>query len=169
MKWLAKDKRIYELPAYKNLIEKWWFIIPSDIRTSYDSAGQKPVQHLWVDYNVKAGTEVKSMYGWKVVASWLDGWLWYKVIIEHEMKDWAKFYSLYGHLGSKDLPKIWDKVAKGMKIWEVWAPFSEENWNWEEHLHFQIMESADSKEWYSDPEQGQIWNYDVLKSFGKGQ
>ena len=162
--WNAKDKRIYELPAYKELIEKW-FILPSDVRTYYDSANREPVYHLWVDYNVKAGTEVKSMYDWKVVESWLDGWLWHKVIIEHTMPDWTKFYSLYGHLGSRDLPGIWDEVKKGMKIWEVWMPFTEENWDWEEHLHFQIMENIDSKKWYSKVEWE--WNYDVLKSFGK--
>lgn len=172
IEWLAKDRRIYELPAYKELIEKWWFIIPSDIRTSYDSAGQQPVRHLWVDYNVKAWTPVKSIYDWKVVQVGLDGWLWYKVVIEHEMKDktWkiTNFYSLYGHLGSTNLPKKNDKITKWAPIWVVWAPFSKENWNWEEHLHFQIMEKQDSPEWYSkDTKKEQIWNYDVLSAFGK--
>ena len=167
MKWLAQDPRIYELPAYKELINNWWFIIPSDIRTSYDSAGQKPVQHLWVDYNVKAWTQVKSIYKGKVVESCLDWWLWHKVIIEHEMEDWKKFYSLYGHIWSEWLPKIWDEVKKWDVIWKVGQAFTEENWNWEEHLHFQIMEDKDSKEWYSNPELWQIWNYDVLKAFRK--
>lgn len=163
IKWNAKDKNIYELPVYKQLIEQW-FILPSDVRTYYDSANRKPVYHLWVDYNVKAGTEVKSMYDWEVVASWLDGWLWHKVIIEHNTPV-GTFYSLYGHLGSQNLPKVWDKIEKGMKIWEVWKPFTKENWKWEEHLHFQIMESKDSARWYSETEWE--WNYDVLKCFGK--
>jgi len=64
--WNAKDQRIYELPVYKQLIEKW-FILPSDVRTYYDSANREPVYHLWVDYNVKAWTEVKAIYGGKVV------------------------------------------------------------------------------------------------------
>ncbi len=162
--WNAKDEWIYELPAYKQLIKKW-FILPSDVRTYYDSANREPVYHLWVDYNVKAGTEVKSMYDWKVVESWLDGWLWHKVIIEHTMPDWTKFYSLYGHLGHKGLPKVWDNIKKWMKIWEVWKPFTKDNGDWEEHLHFQIMENADSPRWYSKTEWE--WNYDVLKSFGK--
>lgn len=189
-KWNAKDKRIYELPAYKELIEKW-FVLPSDVRTYYDSANREPVYHLWVDYNVKAGTEVKSMYDWKVVESWLDGGLWHKVIIEHTMPDWTKFYSLYGHLGSESLPGIWDEVKKGMKIWEVWKPFTKENWDWEEHLHFQIMENVDSDRWYyglkeeeikeEEKEKGRelkdeekvelamekTKNYNVLESFGK--
>lgn len=163
-KWNAKDQRIYELPAYRNLIEKW-FILPSDVRTYYDSANRELVYHLWVDYNVKAGTEVKSMYNWKVVESWLDGWLWHKVIIEHEMDDWTKFYSLYGHLGSKNLPTVWQSIEKWMKIWEVWDAFTSDNGDWEEHLHFQIMENMDSPKWYSKNEWE--WNYDVLKSFGK--
>lgn len=162
--WNAKDKRIYELPAYKHLIEKW-FILPSDVRTYYDSANREPVYHLWVDYNVKAGTEVKAMYDWKVVKSWLDGWLWHKVIIEHSMPNWTKFYSLYGHLGSENLPAVWQLVEKWMKIWEVWEAFTKDNGDWEEHLHFQIMENLDSKKWYSKIEWE--WNYDVLKSFGK--
>ena len=173
IEWLAKDQRIYELPAYKKLIENWWFIIPSDIRTSYDSAGQKPVLHLWVDYNVKAWTEVKSIYDWIVVEStytW-EPWessLWYKVVVKHKADDWTEFYSLYGHLGSKDLAEKWKKVTKWMKIWEVWAPFTDENWNWEEHLHFQIMKEEKSPEWYNkNHESWQIWNYDVLKAFGK--
>lgn len=162
--WNAKDQRIYELPAYKQLIEKW-FILPSDVRTYYDSANREPVYHLWVDYNVKWGTEVKSMYKWKVIKSWLDGWLWHKVIVEHEMEDWTKFYSLYGHLGSKNLPAVWQTVEKGTKIWEVWEAFTEDNWDRNSHLHFQIMENLDSKRWYSKIEWE--WNYDVLKSFGK--
>lgn len=160
----AKDKRIYQLPAYKDLIKKW-FILPSDVRNYYDSANKEPVYHLWVDYNVKWGTEVKSIYKWKVVNSWWDGWLWHKVVIEHEMNDWTKFYSLYGHLGSKNLPKVGDKIEIWTKIWEVWKEFSEENWNWNSHLHFQIMENVDSPKWYSKQEWE--WNYDVLKSFGK--
>ena len=164
MKWLAKDQRIYELPAYKNLIEKW-FIIPSDIRTSYDSADQQPVQHLWVDYNIKAWTEVKSIYDGTVVESWLDWWLWHKVIVEHEMDDWTKFYSLYWHLWKDKLVPKWTKIERWATIWKVWT--SDENWNWEEHLHFQIMERKTSPEWYSAPEQGQIWNFDVLKAFHK--
>lgn len=162
--WNSEDKRIYELPAYKQLIEKW-FILPSDVRTYYNSANREPVYHLWVDYNVKWGVEVKSMYKWKVVKSWLDWWLWHKVIIEHEMNDWTKFYSLYGHLGSKDLPIVWEIVEKWMKIWEVWEAFTKDNWNWNSHLHFQIMENLDSKRWYSKIEWE--WNYDVLKAFGK--
>ncbi len=162
--WNAKDQKIYELPVYKQLIEKW-FILPSDVRTYYDSANREPVYHLWVDYNVKWWTEVRSMYKWKVLKSWLDGWLWHKVIIEHEMDDWTKFYSLYGHLGSKNLPAVWQMVEKWMKIWEVWEAFTEDNGDWEEHLHFQIMENVDSPKWYSKVEWE--WNYDVLKSFGK--
>ena len=162
--WNAKDQKIYELPVYKQLIEKW-FILPSDVRTYYDSANREPVYHLWVDYNVKWGTEVKSMYKWKVVKSWLDGWLWHKVIIEHTMPDWTKFYSLYGHLWSKNLPTVWQSVEKWEKIWEVWKPFTKDNGDWEEHLHFQIMENVDSPKWYSKVEWE--WNYDVLKSFGK--
>lgn len=175
IKWLAKDPRIYELPAYKELIEKWWFIIPSDIRTSYDSAGQRPVRHLWIDYNVKAWTPVKSIYDWEVVEStytW-EPWkssLWYKVVVKHKAADWTEFYSLYGHLGSENLPKVWDKVTKWMEIWKVWAPFTDENWNREEHLHFQIMKEQNSPEWYSkDTQKEQIWNYDVLSAFGKAQ
>ena len=162
--WNAKDQRIYKLPAYKNLIEKW-FILPSDVRTYYDSANREPVYHLWVDYNVKAGTGVKSMYDWRVVASWLDWWLWHRVIIEHEMNDWTKFCSLYGHLGPKGLPKVWDNVGKWKQIWEVWDAFTSDNGDREEHLHFQIMENMDSPKWYSKNEWE--WNYDVLKSFGK--
>ncbi len=163
-KWNSEDERIYELPSYRQLIEKW-FILPSDVRTYYNSANREPVYHLWIDYNVKWGTVVKSIYKWKVVKSWLDGWLWHKVIIEHEMDDWTKFYSLYGHLGSKNLPTLWQTVDKWMKIWEVWEAFTEDNWNWNSHLHFQIMENLDSKRWYSKIEWE--WNYDVLKSFGK--
>ena len=160
----AKDKRIYELSAYKNLIEKW-FILPSDVRTYYDSANREPVYHLWVDYNVKAWKEVKSIYDGKVVASGLDWWLWHKVIIEHTTENWDKFYSLYGHMWSDNLPTVWSDVKKWDLIWKVWKPFTKENWDWEEHLHFQIMEDKDSPRWYSKNEWE--WNYDVLKSFDK--
>ena len=160
----AKDKRIYNLPAYKSLIEKW-FILPSDVRNYYDSANREPVYHLWVDYNVKAWTQVKSIYDGKVVASGLDWWLWHKVIIEHTTDKWDKFYSLYGHMWSANLPKVWSDVKTWDIIGKVWKPFTKENWKWEEHLHFQIMESVDSPKWYSKDEWE--WNYDVLKAFGK--
>ncbi len=155
----AKNENIYKLEAYQKLLNKW-FIIPSDNRSYKDEQ-----YHLWVDYNVVEGTKVKSMYKWKVVASWLDGWLWHRVIIEHEMEDWTKFYSLYAHLASEGLPSVGADVEQGMIIWEVWKAFTEENGDWEEHLHFQIMENADSPKWYSENEW--IWNYDVLESFGK--
>lgn len=168
IKGLAKDKRLYELPAYKQLIEKWWFILPSDARDYYDSAEQASVYHLWIDYNVEAGTEVKAMYKWTVVSSGPDWWFWHKVIIEHKTDSWI-FYSLYGHLGFKNLPTVWQPVEKGMKIWEVWI--YEENWGWNNHLHFQIMESQDSQPWYykgkSENYNVITWNYDVLDCFGK--
>ena len=81
------------------------------------------------------------------------------------MDDWTKFYSLYGHLGSKNLPTVWQSIEKWMKIWEVWDAFTSDNGDWEEHLHFQIMENVDSPKWYSKNEWE--WNYDVLESFGK--
>jgi hypothetical protein len=156
----AKDKRIYELKAYRNLIKKW-FILPSDNR-SY----KNEQYHLWVDYNVKAWFEVRSIYNWKVVASWLDWWLWHRVIVEHSMPDWiTKFYSMYAHLWPEKLPKVGDDIKTWDMIGRVWAPFSKDNWDWEEHLHFQIMENVDSPKWYSNVEWE--WNYDVLKSFGR--
>lgn len=160
----AKDEGIYELSAYEKLIEQG-FILPSDVRNYYDSANREPVYHLWVDYNVKAWTEVKSIYDGKVVVSGLDWWLWHKVIIEHTTDKWDKFYSLYGHMWSAKLPKVWDKVKKWEVVGEVWQPFTQDNWDWEEHLHFQIMDDVDSPKWYSNIE-GE-WNYDVLKAFGK--
>lgn len=169
---LAKDERVYELPVYRQLIENWWFILPSDVRDYYDSAGQASVYHLWIDYNVKAGTEVKSMYNWEVVWSWYTwGWtpwessLWHKVIIRHNMPDWTEFYSLYGHLWKNGLVSPWTHVEKWDIVWKVWEALTDENWNWQAHLHFQIMEDEKSPEWYSKNEWE--WNYDVLKSFGK--
>lgn len=160
----AKDKRIYELSAYKKLVDNG-FILPSDVRNYYDSANREPVYHLGVDYNIKAWTEVKSIYDGKVVASGLDWWLWHKVIVEHTTENWDKFYSLYGHMWSSQLPTVWSDVKKWDLIWKVWQPFTQDNWDWEEHLHFQIMEDKDSPRWYSKNEWE--WNYDVLKSFGK--
>lgn len=160
----AKDKRIYELSVYKKLIDDG-FILPSDVRNYYDSANREPVYHLWVDYNVRAWTEVKSINDGKVVVSGLDWWLWHKVIVEHTTDKWDKFYSLYGHMWSSKLPKVWDKVKKWDIVGEVWQPFTLDNWDWEEHLHFQIMDDVDSPKWYSNIE-GE-WNYDVLKAFGK--
>ena len=162
--WNAKDQRIYKLPAYKKLVRRW-FILPSDIRTYYDSANKEPVYHLGVDYNVKAWKKVKAIYDGKVVESRLDWWLWHKVILEHKMPDWTKFYSLYWHLGPKHLPKVWDTIKKWKRIWHVWKPFTEDNWNRNEHLHFQIMKDMESPEGYSKIEWE--WNYDVLNSFGK--
>jgi len=169
--WDAKDERIYKLPAYNHLIEKW-FILPSDVRTYYDSANKEPVHHLWIDYNVKWGTEVKSLYDWEVVWSWYtwEPWkssLWHKVIIRHKMPDWTEFYSLYGHLWKSGLISQWTLVKKWDTIWKVWEALTDENWNWNSHLHFQIMENENSPEWYSRIEWE--WNYDVLKSFGKEQ
>ena len=81
------------------------------------------------------------------------------------MPDWTEFYSLYAHLLSWKLPEL----GKTVELWDiiggVWEAFTEENWNWEEHLHFQIMENVDSPKWYSEIEWD--WNYDVLESFGK--
>lgn len=155
----AKDKRIYELKAYKKLLHNG-FILPSDNR-SY----KNEQYHLWVDYTIQAWADVRSIYNWKVIASWLDWWLWHRVIIEHSMPDWTKFYSLYAHLWSWMLPEVGKNIKPWDIIWKVWQAFTPENWDWEEHLHFQIMENPDSPKWYSQIK----WelNYDVLKSFGK--
>ena len=66
---------------------------------------------------------------------------------------------------SNNLPKLWDDVRKWDIVGEVWQPFTEDNWDWEEHLHFQIMESIDSPRWYSKNKWE--WNYDVLESFDR--
>lgn len=160
----AKNQDIYDLPKYKELVQKW-FILPSDIRTYYDSANKEPVYHLWVDYQVKSGTPVKSIASWKVIYARLDWWLWHRVVLEHKTEDWMVFYSLYGHLWSMGLPKEGEEVLKWQQIWCVWKAFSKENWNREEHLHFQIMEHVDSPRGYSKVEWE--WNYDVLKCLGK--
>lgn len=167
---IAKDERLYKLPVYRQLIEKWWFILPSDVRDYYDSAEQTSVYHLWIDYNVKVGTEVKAMYDWEVVWSWYtwEPWkssLWHKVVIRHKMPDWTEFYSLYGHLWKSGLISKWSPVKKWDIVWKVWEALTDENWNWQAHLHFQIIENEESPEWYSKIEWE--WNYDVLKSFGK--
>ena len=171
LKWIAKDHRIYNLPAYENLINKWWFILPSDVRNYYDSANGEPVHHLWIDYNVQSWTPVSSIYDGEVVVSGEDydkehqTWFWHKVIIKHKIPNGPEFYSLYGHIWAEWLPAVWDKVKKWKIIWKVWKPFEKDNWNWNAHLHFQIMEDKDSPRWYSKNEWE--WNYDVLKSFGK--
>ena len=156
-RWDARNPKIYKLPVYEKLIENW-FILPPDYRD------YKKQYHLWIDYNVMAGTPVNSMYDWKVVESWLDGWLWHKVIIEHKTPA-GTFYSLYGHLWKEGLISELTIVKKWDIIWKVWKAFTEENGEWQEHLHFQIMEARESKKWYSyNPWE---WNYDVLESFGK--
>jgi len=157
--WNAKDSRIYELPVYKNLLEEG-FILPSDNR-SY----KNEQYHLWVDYTVKAWTKIESIYDWIVVASWLDGGLWHRVILEHTMPDWTKFYSLYAHMWNEWLPQNGSKIKKWDSIGNVWKAFTVDNWDWEEHLHFQIMEEMDSPKWYSNI--AEEWNYDVLNSFWK--
>lgn len=169
------DQRIYHLKAYEELSKKW-FILPSDVRDYYKSANNEPVHHLGVDYNINAWTGVKAIYKWKVVTSWFTGekWtgkssLWHMVVLEHEAElpdgTKKKFYSLYGHLGSENLPAEWSYVEKWTEIWKVWKWFQEENWFWNEHLHFQIMEDKDSARWFSE----ESWkeNYDVLWIFGK--
>lgn len=162
--WNYEDPEIYKLSRYKELLEKW-FILPSDIRPYYKWAKWQPEHHLWIDYQVKEWVPVKAIYGGKVVASGPDWWLWHRVIIEHEMEDWTKFYSLYGHLWKDNLIPEWTEIKEWEFpiIWKVW-PFSE-NWWWPSHLHFQIMENVDSPRWHASEEW--IWNYDVLKAFRK--
>jgi len=165
-----KDTRIYELPKYKELLEKW-FILPSDKRNYYEKEKWKDVFHLWVDYQVKEWTEVKSIYDGKVLSIEQPGpnpsqsGMGHIITLEHTLEDWTVFYSLYWHLSWESLPKQWDIVKKWNKIAKVWKSFSMENWNWPSHLHFQIMKEKQSPRWYSSQEWE--WQYDVLKSFNK--
>lgn len=159
-----KDQRIYELPKYKELLEKW-FILPSDKRNYYESAKWQDVFHLWVDYQVKEWTGINAIYDWEVVSAGPDWWLGHQVTIKHTSPDWKEFYSLYGHLSWEWLSKKWDIIKKWDKLGKVWKSFSEENWNWPSHLHFQIMKEEGSKKWFSSQEWE--WQYDVIKALKK--
>ena len=112
--------------------------------STYYSRNHDGIDIAGIEYN----SNIYSIYDGEVVTSSYSSTNGNYIVI----KDTKGVYSMYAHLGPEKLPKVGDDIKTWDMIGRVWAPFSKDNWDWEEHLHFQIMENVDSPKWYSNVE-----------------
>ncbi len=98
--------------------------------------------HLGIDLFVEAGTPVHAPMDGKVIAL-ADNSAARDygpvIVLEHEINDDHRFYTLYGHLNRKSLAKL--KVGQQIKKSDVFAKVGKAkvNGGWTPHLHFQII------------------------------
>lgn len=98
--------------------------------------------HLGVDFWVDSHTPLNSPFDGKVFSicnNSNDKDYGPTIIIEHNLNNDSKFYTLYGHLSKSSLKllKEGQLIKKGDQIGFIGN--STENGNWSPHLHFQII------------------------------
>jgi 4-aminobutyrate aminotransferase-like enzyme/Ser/Thr protein kinase RdoA (MazF antagonist) len=98
--------------------------------------------HLGLDLFMAAGTPVTAplpgrIHSFKNNAARLD--YGPTVLLEHELPDTPRFYTLYGHLSEDSLAGLHEgmSVARGQRIGRIGAPPG--NGGWPPHLHLQIV------------------------------
>jgi len=95
--------------------------------------------HLGIDLHVYLGIKLHAPLEGKVVVSEYEegaGNYGGMTVLEHNVNG-SVFYSLYGHLSVKDLPKLGAIIKKG----EAFASIGDvhENGNWAYHTHMQVL------------------------------
>jgi 4-aminobutyrate aminotransferase-like enzyme/Ser/Thr protein kinase RdoA (MazF antagonist) len=98
--------------------------------------------HLGIDLFVDAGTPLYAPLDGKVVALADNSAAWDfgpVIVLEHEIGDGHRFYTLYGHLNRKSIRnlKAGQKIKKGKSFAKVGK--AKVNGGWTPHLHFQII------------------------------
>ncbi len=98
--------------------------------------------HLGMDLFVKAGTGLHAPLDGKVVAladNSAPRDYGPVIVLEHEIEEHHRFYTLYGHLNRKSIAdlKVGQKIRKGKAFAKVGK--SKGNGGWTPHLHFQII------------------------------
>jgi 4-aminobutyrate aminotransferase-like enzyme/Ser/Thr protein kinase RdoA (MazF antagonist) len=111
------------------------------------ATGQGPTDefrtvHLGIDLFVEVGTPVHAPLDGKVVALADNSSLrdyGPVIVLEHEVNQNHRFYTLYGHLNRKSLGKL--EVGQQIRKGDVFAKVGKArvNGGWTPHLHFQIV------------------------------
>ncbi|MBK5568343.1 aminotransferase class III-fold pyridoxal phosphate-dependent enzyme [Ensifer sp. SSB1] len=121
----GEGRGIYQGDAYETSVE-----------------GARRSVHLGVDIFAPAGEPVSAPFAGKVAFIHDDAVAYGfgpTVLLEHEIENGVRFWTLYGHLSRDSVAKLSEgqAIAKG----EVFAAFgaAEENGNWAPHLHFQVV------------------------------
>ncbi len=109
----------------------------------FDGAGEPRRLHLGVDIWGPAGTQVYAPLDGVIHSYAFNnqyGDYGATIILQHLLEG-VQFYSLYGHLGLRDLDGI--EIGKPVQRGECIAHFgiAEENGHWPPHLHFQLIEN----------------------------
>ena len=98
--------------------------------------------HLGMDLFVEVGTPVRAPLDGRVVAFADNSALrdyGPVIVLQHDIDENQKFYTLYGHLDRKSIEKlkVGQKIRKGKKFAKIGS--AEVNGGWTPHLHFQII------------------------------
>ncbi|MFK0277153.1 aminotransferase class III-fold pyridoxal phosphate-dependent enzyme [Ensifer sp. NPDC090286] len=121
----GEDRGIYQGDAYETSVE-----------------GARRSVHLGVDIFAPAGEPVSAPFAGKVAFIHDDAVAFGfgpTVLLEHEIENGVRFWTLYGHLSRGSVARLTDGQAIAMG--EVFATFgsADENGNWAPHLHFQVV------------------------------
>lgn len=116
------------------------------LRKYHQMVSENRVYHLGVDVTGSPGSEIYAPLSGEVIESFYeegDGNYGGLAVMKHEVNGCA-FYSLYGHLNVKSLPKVGSVIEKGEMIGKI-GDFKE-NGNWFHHVHLQVFTEKGYKE-----------------------
>ena len=118
------------------------FYCTAEYRREGNDGPEWRTAHLGVDFWVGPTTAVHALLDGIVVSLHHnpgDKQYGPTLILQHETDDGTPFFSLYGHLSTRDLTLLEEgqPVRKGDLLGHVGQ--AEENGNWPPHLHFEIM------------------------------
>lgn len=116
------------------------------LRKYHQMVSENRVYHLGVDVTGSPGSEIYAPLSGEVIESFYeegDGNYGGLAVMKHEVNSCA-FYSLYGHLNVKSLPKVGSVIEKGEMIGKI-GDFKE-NGNWFHHVHLQVFTEKGYKE-----------------------
>ncbi len=108
---------------------------------SIKNSTERRTMHMGVDLFLKPEEPIYAPYNGKIIAIRnrnFKGDYGAVILMEHEIDDGQKFWTLYGHLSQKTLNHVkdGDQIAAGDLI--AWVGNHPDNGDWPPHLHFQI-------------------------------
>jgi murein DD-endopeptidase MepM/ murein hydrolase activator NlpD len=145
---LKKEKARYLVGGYNELRALYGRSELFGAQPNDRNEGEPRRLHLGMDIWGKMGTRVYAPLGGMIHSSAFNhhyGDYGATLVLLHQL-DGFPFYTLYGHLGLKDIENI--KAGKYVSRGELIAHFGEpqENGHWPPHLHFQVILDMEMKE-----------------------
>jgi len=140
---ISQKSQFFIMPVSEDDMEK--ITCKYDTTACFNARGYDIGYHSGIDISPKSGNpEIRAIGDGKIVKKQLndgsDHNMGNTIIIEHNLNDGNKIYSLYAHLDSF-APRISDEVMKDEIIGYMGGTGGGEKNYWGTHLHFEIKDS----------------------------